>query len=57
MSHKKPVVEEPEMVSGDATEKVRQRAYELYELRGREDGHELDDWLTAELENTADLVK
>ena len=26
------------------------RAYELYEARGREDGHELDDWLRAEEE-------
>jgi Protein of unknown function (DUF2934) len=32
----------------DLTEQVRQRAYELYELRGRADGHELDDWLLAE---------
>jgi len=29
----------------DLTEQIRQRAYELYELRGRADGHELDDWL------------
>jgi Protein of unknown function (DUF2934) len=27
---------------------IRQRAYELYERRGRADGHELDDWLQAE---------
>jgi len=32
----------------DLTEQVRQRAYELYELRGRGDGHQLDDWLLAE---------
>ncbi len=31
-------------------EQIRQRAYELYESRGREDGHELDDWLHAERE-------
>jgi hypothetical protein len=29
-------------------EQIRQRAYEMYELRGREDGHDLDDWLRAE---------
>jgi hypothetical protein len=29
-------------------EKIRQRAYELYEMRGREDGHDLEDWLRAE---------
>jgi len=28
------------------------RAYELYEARGREDGHELEDWLRAEDEVT-----
>jgi uncharacterized protein len=31
-------------------EQVRCRAYEIYEQRGREDGHELDDWLQAESE-------
>jgi hypothetical protein len=34
----------------DLQEQVRRRAYELYEQRGREDGHELDDWLQAESE-------
>jgi len=29
---------------------VARRAYELYETRGREPGHELEDWLHAELE-------
>jgi len=31
-------------------EQIRERAYQLYELRGREDGHDLDDWLRAETE-------
>jgi len=31
-------------------EQVRCRAYEIYEQRGRGDGHELDDWLQAESE-------
>ena len=31
-------------------ERIRLRAYELYEARDREDGHELDDWLQAEAE-------
>ena len=31
-------------------EEIRRRAYELYEARGREDGHVLDDWLQAEAE-------
>jgi hypothetical protein len=29
---------------------IQLRAYELYEQRGRTDGHELDDWLQAECE-------
>lgn len=33
-------------------EQIRRRAYELYEQRGRDDGHELDDWLKAESEVT-----
>ena len=31
-------------------QRIRQRAYELYEQRGRTDGHDLDDWLRAERE-------
>ncbi len=31
-------------------ELVRARAYELFEARGRESGHELEDWLRAEEE-------
>lgn len=27
---------------------IRQRAYELYEERGRRDGHHLEDWIQAE---------
>jgi hypothetical protein len=29
---------------------IRQRAYNLYEQRGREDGHDLEDWFRAEAE-------
>ena len=32
---------------------IRLRAQELYEARGREEGHDLDDWLRAEEEITA----
>ena len=32
---------------------IRLRAHELYEARGREDGHELEDWLRADEEITA----
>jgi hypothetical protein len=31
-------------------EEIRRRAYELFEARGGEDGHELEDWLQAEEE-------
>ena len=34
----------------DLQEQVSRRAFELYELRGREDGCDLDDWLRAESE-------
>lgn len=29
-------------------EDIRSRAYVLYECRGREDGHDIEDWLLAE---------
>jgi Protein of unknown function (DUF2934) len=28
-------------------DQIRLRAYELYEARGRQDGHELEDWFRA----------
>jgi len=31
-------------------ERIQLRAYELFEARGREHGHDLDDWLRAEAE-------
>ncbi len=33
-------------------QQIRVRAYELFEQRGREEGHDLDDWLQAESEIT-----
>ena len=37
--------------SPELTEEIiRQRAYELFEQRGCEPGHDLDDWLQAEAE-------
>jgi len=29
-------------------QRIRDRAYEIYVAGGREDGHDLSDWLTAE---------
>ena len=38
-------------VEADVTEPdIARRAYELYCDRGREDGHDIDDWLNAERE-------
>jgi len=36
---------------------IRLRAYELFEQRGKEHGHDLDDWLQAEAELTAGRKK
>jgi Protein of unknown function (DUF2934) len=33
-------------------DQIRRRAYELYEERGREDGHEEEDWFLAKEEIT-----
>ena len=38
-------------------EQIARRAYELYEARGREDGHDLEDWLCAEAEITGRAEK
>jgi len=43
--------------SQELENKIRQRAYELYEARGREDGHDLEDWLRAEEEITAKTTR
>jgi hypothetical protein len=42
-----------QQVSAAAEEQVRSRAFELYEQRGRADGHDLQDWLQAESEITS----
>jgi Protein of unknown function (DUF2934) len=36
--------------SSDIEERIRRRAYELYEGRGRVEGFALEDWLQAEAE-------
>jgi hypothetical protein len=53
----KPMQSETELYATNSrTESHRQqievRAYELFEQRGREEGHDLDDWLQAESEIT-----
>ena len=37
---------------GELQDQIRARAYQLYEQRGRDDGHSLDDWLQAEAESS-----
>lgn len=49
---KKQATRATELQSTNTEEQIRQRAYELYEARGREDGHDLDDWQQAEGEIT-----
>jgi hypothetical protein len=43
--------------TSDLQEQIRRRAHELYEQRGRDDGHEIDDWLQAESEVTKQKAK
>ena len=38
-------------------EAIARRARELYELRGRVEGHDLEDWLQAEAEMTGKIAK
>ena len=40
----------PDALPSQETAKIRERAYELYESRGRKPGHDEQDWLCAERE-------
>ena len=40
----------PQFVSSPDANAVAQRAYEIYESRGRIDGYDVEDWLQAERE-------
>ena len=42
--------------SAEMLEKIRLRAYQLYEQRGRVEGREVEDWLKAESEVIAKPV-
>ena len=48
-----PIHHEPQNVE----EAIRTRAYELYEERGRDGGHDLEDWLRAEREVTQRKIR
>jgi len=48
--HDELLAETPEAQQFNLSELIAQRAYELYEERGRGDGEDLNDWLRAEAE-------
>jgi len=39
---------EPSAISKELQQQIAQLAFQLYEERGREDGHDIEDWLRAE---------
>lgn len=43
--------------SPELEEQIRTRAYEIYEQRGRDEAHDIDDWLQAESELMATKTK
>jgi hypothetical protein len=65
MMQMKPVVQIPNVSleknsdvaqDSDVKERIRTRAYELYEQRGGDKGRELDDWLQAEAEAIGEIA-
>jgi Protein of unknown function (DUF2934) len=46
----KPQTKQPEPETLSLTERIRERAHEIYLERGGQDGSEFDDWLQAEQE-------
>jgi hypothetical protein len=49
---KQPTTEISELQEFELEYEIHLRAYELYEARGGEDGHELEDWFRAKEEVT-----
>ena len=49
---KQPTTGTSELQEFELEYQIRLRAYQLYEARGREDGHELEDWFRAKEEIT-----
>jgi len=52
-----PALRETELRTPGFEDRIRRRAYDLYEQRGRADGNDMDDWLRAEAELTGRLAK
>lgn len=44
------VLKSPGPIAGGSADRIRARAYELFQARGGSHGRDLDDWLTAERE-------
>ena len=44
-------------ITAELEQAIRLRAYELFEQRGRQDGHDLEDWLQAQTELTTQRKK
>ena len=49
---KQPTTRISELQEFELEYQIRRRAYELYVERGRQDGHELEDWFRAKEEST-----
>ena len=47
---KKKVLMIPQREDDTLQQRIRERAYQLFEDHGREHGHDVDDWLRAEAE-------
>lgn len=50
MANAKPQTRKDPTSTVDVDERIRQRAFELFQLRGCQDGHDFDDWMEAEAE-------
>jgi DUF2934 family protein len=55
---KEPIKQQPVAAGAqNLEEQIRRRAYELYERRGREHGHDLEDWVRARAEIAGQKVR
>ena len=50
MANAKPQTRKETTPAVDIDERIRRRAFELFQLRGCQDGHDFDDWVQAEAE-------
>lgn len=50
MAVAKPQMRKETTPSADVDERIRRRAFQLFELRGCQDGHDFEDWIQAEAE-------